>query len=248
MYDILITIAEKDFVKLRFLYDSILINIFDFSKIHIISNVEIPMKYRVPTAEYHLDEDVIDFDFNRFTGNILKRQGWYKQQFIKLFQEVTQDNYLVIDSDVVFLRPLSICDAKGSSFFFGKDQYNSPYFELMTKVLKINKAHPHSFINEIMFFQRSIIKSLLKYVGVSKQGFFDLLVPALNEANEISGFSEYEMYGNYVKEHFPDAYAYVYLRTESIAKKREWTKDEVITYINKYKNSDVSILKLHTWI
>jgi hypothetical protein len=241
MFDVLITVADKDFNKLRFVYDSIKNNLEGVDKVYIVSNVRIPQNKAISGIIYLTDDNVSDFDYSKFTGVIKERTGWYKQQFIKLFQEVTRDDYIVIDADVVLNKKINIVMKGKPSFLFGKNQYNEHYFRLMKNLFNIEKVHPYSFINEIMYFKRDIITHLLSSLGVNKYGFFELVVNELNKENQVSGFSEYELYGNYVAKYFPDIYNCQYLETKSKGRSGVWTDFHIINCLHKYKGfSDVS--------
>ena len=240
MFDILITIAKKDFNKLWFVINSIQKNVAGYRKIFVVSDEKIE-KYE--GIEYFTDDDVIDFDMSKI--DMSNRRGWYKQQFIKLFQDVTADNYLVIDADVYINKPLEI-NVAHPYFLFGKDQYHIPYFIFIKDVLDIEKCYPHSFICETMFFKRAIIKYMLNELGVDKNEFFDIAAKEINKINNGSGFSEYEMYGTYVTKYFPELYQYKYINVLNSWKRRTWTDKEIKDHIKSSPNMD--ILTMHSWI
>ena len=247
-YDVLITVAEKDFNKLRFVYDSIINNLDGANQVYVISDVKIPANKAISGIVYFLDSQVLDLDFSRFTGKIKAREGWYRQQFIKLLQEVTSDNYLVVDADAVFNRKIKVIINGKPLFLLGKNQHNKPYFDLMKNVFDLDQVYPHSFINEMMFFKREIIKHFLSYMKVNKYGFFELVLNELNKTDQISGFSEYELYGNYVTKYFPNTYSYKYMNTYSNGKNRVWAEDEIQKYITSFKGLDYDVISMHTWI
>ena len=62
MYDILIPVAEKDFTKLRFVYDAIIEHISGFDKVYCISSVKIPEALKLPFVEHYTDADIIVLD------------------------------------------------------------------------------------------------------------------------------------------------------------------------------------------
>lgn len=246
MFDILIVTAPKDYDKLPFVLDSIDRNVTGFKDIYIISPTIIPHKY--PDIIYHLDKDVIDFDFSGLTGRNKGREGWYKQQFIKLFQNVTSDDYLVVDSDVYFNRPINIIENDKPSFLLGQNQYHEAYFKTMVKVFGFGKCYEHSFINEVMYFKRNIINGLIDRFSNNGENLyqsFKYFIDCINEIDDPSGFSEFETYGNFVTKNFPEAYNYKHLKTHSEGKHKIWTVEE---YINKYKDQDFDLLKMHTWL
>lgn len=241
MFDILITIAKKDFNKLWFVVESIRKNIVGYRKIFVISDVEINNK--VEGIEYFTDDEVLDFNWSAI--DMVNRRGWYKQQFIKLLQEETLSNYLVVDADVYINKPLQI-DIAHPFFLFGKDQYHLPYFIFLKDIFRIEKCYPRSFICETMFFKKSIINYMLSELGVNKYQFFDICAKEINKINNGSGFSEYETYGNYVTKYFPDMYQYKNINVLHKWKRRLWTDDEIKNHINNNNNYD--ILTMHTWI
>lgn len=250
MFDILITVAPKDFNKLRFIGESIQNNIIDYNEdsfrdIFYVSPIAIPDEYLFIGDNLFTDEDIFDFDFSKI--KMENRRGWYRQQFIKLFQEVTADNYLVIDSDAYINKPLKINPAY-PDFYLGKDQHHLPYFRLLKEVLNLDRVYSHSFISEMMFFKRGIIRYLLGELGISRYDFFDVVVDKINEINDGSSFSEYEMYGNYVTKNWPDLYKYKNIEVSHQWKKREWTDKEIVDYVSKYKNTNYNILTMHSWI
>jgi len=248
MYDILITVAEKDFNKLRYLHKSIVENLQGYKNIYIVSPIDIPNAFKVSDCIYYLDKDIIDVDLSAFKGVNVNRKGWYKQQFIKLFQNITTDQYLVVDSDVCFNRPINIYKNDKPCFLFGKNQYHPAYFQFIKRMFDLDKQHPYSFINEVMFFDRKIIKQMINSTKLSIDSWYKRAIFILNEINDASGFSEFETYGNYVTKYYPKMYNYLYLKTNSKAKKMVWTDKDIEQYIANCKSLDLDFITLHTWL
>lgn len=246
MYDILITVAEKDYNKLPFVINSIQNNIQGFHNIHVVSPTIIPLN-KPDGIKYHLDSEVVKFDFSKFKGNIALRKGWYIQQFIKLFQRWTMNDYLVVDSDVILNKPLDIIQNGKPCFFLGEDQNHQPYFDFTKKVFGYGREYPYSFINEIMYFKRDLIQEMVS--PWSFEGFFEVAVNALNEINHpTSSFSEYETYGNFIMKKHPEMYQIVKLKTKSVAVKRQWTNEEIKEQIQVFKKSNYDKISLHSWM
>jgi len=246
MFDVLITTAEKDYNKLRFVCNSIVRNIGNFHDVFIISPTSIPNNERYKNAHYLTDHEVIDFDFSKI--NKAYRIGWYRQQFIKLFQEVTVDNYLVVDSDVYINRKIDV-NPENPSFYLGQDQLHKPYFEFNKKVFNLNRVYPHSFISEIMLFKRELIRimlSLLKFSDMNE--FFNTCVNEINSINDPSSFSEYELYGNYITAYWPTIYHYQQLKVFYKAKLKKWRQDEIEALIRDNTSSKYDILTMHSWV
>ena len=248
MYDVLIVIAEKDFNKLRYLVDSIERYLIGYRDIYVISNVEIPANKTISGIVYSTDSKVLDFNFGRLQGVNVGRKGWYVQQFIKLFQELTGNDYLVIDADVILNRTIHVIEKDKPCFLFGKNQYHEPYFTFMKNVLGLHKEYSCSFINEIMYFKRDMIRGMINSVACNKYGFFELAINEINRINDASGFSEYETYGNFIVTNFPELYGYKYLKTKSFNKSRPWTNEEIEEKRDSFEHQDIDMLCMHSWI
>ena len=247
MYDVLMPLAEKDFNKFRFAYESIVKYLDGFTDIHCISPTRIPQHLRISGVYYSLDAEVIDFDFSVFKDRIKARTGWYRQQFIELFQEVTRDDYLVTDSDNIYIKKIDVYRNGKPLFLLGEDQNHTPYFRLTEKLFGFGREFPYSYINEIMLFKRAIIKELVASTGLSNDGFFQLVTDELNKTQENSGMAQYEIYGNYVEKYHRGLYGYQYLPFINKNKHREWTDNEIEGEIRKYTNTDYTMIKMHTW-
>lgn len=245
MFDILILVAPKDYNKLRFVCDSIIRNIEGYHKFYIISPTVISDFDMFCDAEYLIDREVLDFDFSKI--EMENRRGWYRQQFIKLFQEVTVKNYLVVDSDIWINKPLNINPGL-PIFYLGKDQKHEPYFKLMREVFKLERNYSHSFISEIMFFKRNFIDHMLSSYGMDRTTFIEVCVSKINEMKDASGFSEYEFYGNYLNKYFSKTYTFQHLNVLSTNKKREWTDTEMSQLIKANLNSNYDIITMHSWM
>lgn len=248
MYDVLIPAGEKDFTKVRFAYDSIVKYIGGFKDVHCISNVKMPGSLRISGVQYHLDEDVIDFDFSVFKGVIKDRTGWYRQQFVKWFQTVTSDDYLVSESDNIYIKKVKLFKDGKPIFVLGNDQYHVPYYRFTEKLFGFGREYPYSFINEIMLLKRDIINEFVASTGMTKYGFFAMIAAELNKTQERSGMSDYDLYGNYVTKYHKDMYEYDYVKFVNLSKFRPWTESEIKHEIDKRQNSGISMIKMHTWI
>ena len=248
MYDILIPAHEKDFVKLRFVHDSIIKNIEGFNGIFCITNVKVPKNLKISGVQYFTDNEVIDFDFSLFRGTIQKRTGWYRQQFVKLFQNVTGDEYLVTEADNIYNQKVNILEDDKPIFYLGKDQNHVPYYNITQKLLGYGREYNYSFINEIMYIKRRYVKELVGLTKFNKYGFFELFAAELNRTQEVSGSSDYDLYGNFVAKYHKDEYLYKHVNTVVTAKHKIWTEKEITDQINLHKDSDNVLIKIHSWI
>jgi hypothetical protein len=246
-FDILITTAPKDYNKLPFVIDSVRKNICGFDTIYCVSPTEIKRENKLEGVVYVLDSDFVSFDYSKLINK--KRKGWYTQQFIKLFQWITNDNYLVIDSDAIILKPLSIFNRQGMPYFFlGEDQKHLPYFDFMRQMFGFGRTFDHSFINEIMFFKREYIIDMVNSIGMGVIDFMDKSIDLINKINhKTSSFSEYETYGNWIVENKPESYDFKVLKCKTMGKSSQYSITDIERLIKQYKK-DYDKLSLHTWL
>lgn len=129
----------------------------------------------------------------------LKCRGWVLQQFLKFNSafHVPTDNYLVLDSDTVFLRPQVFCRA-GRSILRYADQYELLYNPSLELIFGHNRRFPVSFVTHHMLFNKRVIKELLDMIEKRfKKEWWRAFLEEVDKGHLIS-FSEFELYGNYV--------------------------------------------------
>lgn len=107
-YDIFLVSAPKDQNKLRFVLEAIVVNMRGFENIYLctptwlddefISNLHFPINYRT-------DMQVLKAIPQKWKH----RPSWVYQQFLKLFQNETKNDYFfVVDSDTIINKPLEV--------------------------------------------------------------------------------------------------------------------------------------------
>lgn len=138
-----------------------------------------------------------------------KRAGWYFQQFIKLgiynLSFITE-NYLIWDGDAVVLKPIVFFSKENTIFLERNKEYNKPYFETIKNLIGIEKQVNFSFIAEYMVFNKKIVSTLLSEITSEKNWWYTILnAVKITDLNK-SGFSEYELYGNYLSKNYPNSF------------------------------------------
>lgn len=154
-----------------------------------------------------INERVVD-------GAAARRTGWYLQQFLKMaYATVCEEgNYLVWDADTLPLRNVHMVNEAGKNVFHVKTEYNKAYFDTMQRLVPdLIKKNNYSFIAEHMIINKDIMLKLIDEIEANKSlsgdSFWEKIIYAVDE-NELkgSGFSEFETYGTYVSERYPDRY------------------------------------------
>jgi hypothetical protein len=158
--------------------------------------------------------------------------GWYFQQLLKLqfaFVEQEEDFYLIWDADTVPLRPLRFFDSSGKMLLTKATEYHPPYFETYRRLLGEEPNREFSFIAQHIVVQKSIAREMLgrieQQVAVAGNWAWKIMKSLPSTGDNL--FSEYETYGHYVKNHFPERVEFVerpWLRNGT-----RWTKGRIPT-------------------
>jgi hypothetical protein len=237
-FDVMIIAGEKDYNKIRYVYDSVTRYVRNHDKIYIVTPTEIERTF---DAIYVNDRDVLDID----RSAIHYRPNWIYQQYIKLFQDITQhDDYLTVDCDLIFNKPIDIYQDNKPAFFFGRYQNYDFYFEYTEKMLGFRKLCQHSFINEFMLFRKSVIRSMLELYNFDKLLFIEKSNSIISENCRLS---EFETYGNFVYKNFPDSYNYRTLASKTMGKAGAWENREIERIVQAMSNTIFDIFTIHTW-
>ena len=142
-----------------------------------------------------------------------KAAGWYLQQFDKLafsFRPSSDDYYLIWDADTVPLRPLEFFDAEDKMCFTISGEEHPPYFDTYRKLLREEPHREFSFISQHMIVQKSIAREMLAKIEANFPGNDSWAWKIMRhlEGASTNLFSEYEMLGHFIKNHYAERAAY----------------------------------------
>jgi hypothetical protein len=134
-------------------------------------------------------------------GVLSDRSGWLFQQLIKLSGNKisTCDNYLCIDSDHILLQPHTFISTKNKPVFYMSSELHRPYYDNLKKIIGDIKLSKLSYVSHKMVFNKQEVENLQNYI--SKRHSCDWRQAIVNnyDRKQPSGFSEFELYGNFVK-------------------------------------------------
>jgi hypothetical protein len=158
-----------------------------------------------------IDENIYPFSKKDVEQELGKesRQNWYLQQLLKLYSGFVipdiLDSYLVIDSDIFFLKPTTFID-DGIYLFDHAVEYNFHYFDhmnrLLPKLIRVDRGK--SGITHHMIFYTKFLQTLFNEVEtLHKIPFWKAFLKCITGPN-LSGASEYEIYFNYMLITYPD--------------------------------------------
>ena len=139
--------------------------------------------------------------------------GWYLQQFLKLgYSRFCNDEYyLVWDADTLPIRPVEFFDREsGKPYLNLKREYVAPYFTTINTLLGLGKGRSESYITEHMFFHTEACRKMLTDFEANRSikgsSFWEKCIYGAALRESAQSFSEYETFGTYVSDRFPELY------------------------------------------
>ena len=134
------------------------------------------------------------------------RSGWIFQQLIKLNADKISDKKFVyvIDADTILTQPQKF-EKDGESVLLASDEYHYPYYETFEKIFGYPAPAKVSFVAHQIFFDTHMLRIMKQEIEKKNAGkkWYEVILESL-DGNEISSFSEYETYGNWMVRNNPD--------------------------------------------
>ena len=232
-YDLIINVAPKDIYKVSYCLNSIR-NFFSIQPDN--TFIVCPYKTKIQGTIHIGDEHATPFNKENIN---FRRKGWIFQQLVKLFPSfIKNEDYMVVDSDVIFNKQIDI----GRNFYISdREQCHEPYFEFM-KHFGLEKVFAHTFINDFMMFNKKICKEMtgepLDFFTKMNKLMSDECYPA-----------EFEMYGNFVMQRYPDLYGVKYQKTKLNGKylPATWSDEEIRDLVKNMSETDFDLFTIHSW-
>lgn len=174
--------------------------------------------------------------------------GWIYQQFLKLYAPFCipniSANVLIVDADVIFLKPISFLNQEGAGLYAVGREYHKPYFEYAKRLLPdLVKLYPHySGIVHHMLFQREVLQDFFDHIRAEYQcepwiALARTITLDRNNRFVHSCLSEYEMYFNFV-----------FARTDQVQiRDLKWKNITRFTDIKKWRDKDHDFVALHIY-
>ena len=250
--DVILPCAPKDYIKLKFSLQSIVDYVENLNKIFVVTPNKInevkDVNLKGKKVQYLLDFDVLkDCDPKRFRF----RPNWCVQQFIKLFQDITEtDYYYTFDVDGVLNRKIQMFDGGNPIWYVGWPQNHFPYFMFNKYMLNLEKCANHTFIGDMCFFNKEIIGDMLDRYSLTKKQFLERSYELITASCHIS---ESEMYGNYCTKYFPNLYKFRKIKQfhfgkyQNDAMQVNWSMEEIEKLIKEQHGKDYDIVQMHSW-
>jgi hypothetical protein len=208
--DIVIPVSIKDVEWLETVIKNIKINVaHPINKIYVIAeklNAVIDICNK--SGAIFVNEDkVLAYGKNslNYIVNNVDRSGWLLQQLLKLNADtiVETENFLVLDADTIFIKP-KIFLYRGKYILDLSQERHEPYHRVYEKIFKTKIKSELSFITHYMLFNKSVLKRLKHKIEEIHNKKWDGVILENVDYNDTSGFSEYELYGNFLLEFSPE--------------------------------------------
>jgi len=247
IFDVFICCHPKDRHKLPHVVRCIRKYVPQAQQIHVSMPAHQQVLTEMPVLDgvrYHYDQEVLDIPHEcKF------RPNWVYQQMLKLFQRVTSDWYLVVDCDMFIVAPLVF---QKPTFLLWRDQHNTAYYEFSERMFGFGREYPHSFIADMMVFNRQYICEM---VGLKFKDQDDFIREAYTVMDGRCQISEYECYGNFMAKYHPDDYDHVRVIGEYCGRSKndcndeyEFSSKEIEKMVARAEASGLQLYAIHSWI
>ncbi len=159
-----------------------------------------------------LDEDKVISGFSfanmrRIKYGPMDRTGWYFQQLLKYgFRERCQDAYyMVLDADMVLVSSYHVVTE--DRYILRRDsQHHMPYFLTFQRLFGYPAQDQASFIADGMVFDTMMLGEMLNEIECrSKVPWPEAIMEVVGDW-DVSTFSEYETYGNWLSLKYPNRF------------------------------------------
>jgi len=223
---LIIPIIAKDFYKISYNFEFYINFIEGIKNVIFIGNEEIAnlikemkssLKFPIKFINENnlLDIDKIKQLIKNRNETAVIRSGWYIQQFLKMiYCNICQDKYYLIwDSDTIPIKKVKMFENNGKPIFDFKAEYHEPYFITMKNIFpELEKKSRYSFISEHMIINTKLMKNMINRISGNTNlignTWYEKIINCIDpQYISHSGFSEFETYGTFVKEHYKQVYS-----------------------------------------
>jgi Family of unknown function (DUF6492) len=212
--DVVIPAHEKDFPVLRMAVRATLRHVSPIRRLHVVSAQ--PFEYDDDRVRWLPEPELPQLPALRDVLGRWREQNpataarapWVYQQLLKLgapgYIDDLTPSYLVIDADVIFLRPVSFDPAVQGRFPYSRAiEHHEPYREAYTRLFG-SEPGGFSLIAHHMLFDRELLAELQSELEERHgKSWFWAFVDAVDKSVE-SSISEWDSYGWWVLERHPE--------------------------------------------
>lgn len=144
--------------------------------------------------------------------NAMRRTGWYLQQFLKFsYSNICEDEYYLLwDADTMPIHEHVMIE-EGHPIFDMKSEHHEPYFKTFSRLFpNLGDRNKLSYISEHMLIKTSIMRELIQEIEMSDlpgDSWYEKIIYCIDKKDlPESGFADYETYGLYCLNKYPELY------------------------------------------
>lgn len=136
----------------------------------------------------------------RKDGSTVDRSGWLFQQLLKLSGNIgTCSHYLTVDADHILLRPHAFLDEQGNTIMYMSDEYHGAYYNNIRRLTGHRYFSLLSYVGHKMLFSKNELARLRKRIENHNGKTWTEAIIGAYDRMETSGFSEFELYGDFLQ-------------------------------------------------
>jgi hypothetical protein len=176
--------------------------------------------------ENELLPDLRRDDVQFYTKSGENRRGWIIQQLLKLAADelTSKKHYFVIDADTILTRKQNFTP-NGKTVFLQNDAIREEYFYVNKRVFGFATQNYWSFVSHQMLFKTDWLADMKRHIENRKsEKWYHALIHNLERTKGV-GMSEYELYGNWCLNQYPDEVLCV--DWENFKSKRGYIEDSI---------------------
>lgn len=250
-FDIFLVAAYKDINKLPYCLKALTKNISGYENIYLCTPTELDSDF-VASLHYpiHYRTDLKALPAHPYKWRY--RPNWIYQQFIKLFQNETKNDwYFVCDVDTIINRPLSLWENGKPIHYYGWDQNNTPYYKFNKKMLGYERVISHTCLSDTGFYNKEVVRKMLTCIGHTVDSF---LYKTYQIINKECYPSEPDLYFNWQAKYLPDMYVFKRLKTKCNAREGKdpfiqlWDNQSIEDLMIRMSKKELDTYSMHSWI
>jgi hypothetical protein len=206
--DVVIPVAEKDLEVLPVALEGIRENVrHPIDRIIVVSrgSTEAEELFRFLGCEFCHETDCVPVPRSdiEYVLDGIARSGWLFQQFVKWGGLPTvNDNYWVIDADTLLIGQ-HVFEEDGKTMFFHSQERHLPYYDAYQRIVGEEIVSPLSFVAHLMLMNRERVSELKAHIEKTRSRAWYNAMIANIDLSEMSVFSAYETYGNWMLSRHP---------------------------------------------
>lgn len=152
--------------------------------------------------------EVLGFGPEKYTypiGSDGNRSGWLFQQMVKLGWAYKSNSpaYIVLDADTIILNPVSFIN-NGRYILYRSEEWRSSYAAAVQCVIGARDRSLLSFVAHMMIFESESVRQMLGEIEDAKSASWTDVIARTRSLDELSCFSEYQLYGCWMRQRRPD--------------------------------------------